>query len=143
MFENSRAQWRRDFGKWLTDNAGPYVGDGLPGCSVSQAARDWTISDMLATSFKALFDCNRAVVETDFRAELGEVTVPTLIIQGDHDASIPFELSGARQAELMPHSQVIVNKNAPHGLYLSHGDRLNQDLLEFVAAGASSLPAAA
>ncbi len=43
---------------------------------------------------------------------------------------------------LMPHSQVIVYENAPHGLYLSHGDRPNQDLLEFVAAGAASLPGA-
>jgi pimeloyl-ACP methyl ester carboxylesterase len=73
-----------------------------------------------------------AMIQTDFRPELRDVTVPTLIIQGDHDASIPLELSGRRTVELIPDAQLKVYENAPHGLYLSHRDRLNEDLLEFI-----------
>jgi non-heme chloroperoxidase len=72
------------------------------------------------------------MIQTDFRPELRDVTVPTLIIQGDHDASIPLELSGRRTVELLPGAHLKVYENAPHGLYLSHRDRLNEDLLDFI-----------
>jgi non-heme chloroperoxidase len=89
---------------------------------------------MLRASFKAVFDCNRALFETDFRAELRRITVPTLIIQGDRDMSIPLELSGRRQVELIPGSRLKVYDNGPHGLYLTHRDQLNRDLGDFVKA---------
>jgi non-heme chloroperoxidase len=79
-----------------------------------------------------VLDCNLAMLETDFRAELTDVTVPTLIIQGDHDASIPLELSGKRTVELIPGARLKVYENAPHGLYLTHRDQLNSDLLAFI-----------
>jgi non-heme chloroperoxidase len=93
LVEMVRSAWRADYSSWLDENAGPYVGDRLPGCAVSNSQVEWTKRDMLRTSLKAVLDCNLAMLETDFRAELTDVTVPTLIIQGDHDASIPLELS--------------------------------------------------
>jgi non-heme chloroperoxidase len=64
--------------------------------------------------------------------EMSKIAVPTLIIQGDHDASIPAELSGQVCAALIPGSTFTLYENAPHGLYLSHCDRLTSDLLSFV-----------
>jgi pimeloyl-ACP methyl ester carboxylesterase len=64
--------------------------------------------------------------------ELAALSVPTLIIQGDADASAPLALTGARTAALIPNCRLIVYENAPHGLYLTHRDRLNRDLLTFV-----------
>jgi len=146
MFEAVRTRWRQDYGQWLKENEGPYFGDGLPGCAVSESAREWTKSDMLATSLLAAIECNRAIADTDFRDELQRLAVPTLIIQGDRDASIPIELSGQRQAELIPNSRLVVYENAPHGLYVTHRDRLNADLLRFVGqtgAGRQAVPQAA
>ncbi|MTE14535.1 alpha/beta fold hydrolase [Nocardia aurantiaca] len=130
--EALRDSWRHDLDTWLTDNADPYIGAGLPGCEVSQFARDRAVGSILGTSLQAAIECNRAVTDTDFRAELRAITVPTLIVHGDTDASISLELGGRKQADLIPGSELIVYENAPHGLYLTHGPRLTADLLGFL-----------
>ena len=55
-------------------------------------------------------------------------------MQGDGDASAPLALTGARTAEALPECELILYENAPHGLYLTHRDRLNRDLLKFIGA---------
>jgi len=134
VFEAVRDEWRKDFGRWLMDGADAYVGRGLPGCDVSPALVDWQIRDMLRASFLAVLQTNYAMVEADFRDELQRMTVPTLIVHGDHDASAPLELTSRRTAELVPHARFIIYENAPHGLYLTHRDRLTKDLVELVNA---------
>lgn len=112
--------------------APPFIGAGLPGCEVSDALVRQGIADMLQTTLHAHLECNKTIVGTDFRAELTKIAVPTLIVHGDSDASTPIEMSGRRQAELIPGSELIVYENAPHGLMWTHRDRLNADLLAFV-----------
>jgi len=132
LFAEHRDEWRRDFGRWILENEGPYFGDGLPGCDVSSLLRNWTKADMLATTLLAAIEFQRSAVETDFRAELSRISVPTLIVQGDADASAPLALTGARTAESMPNCRLLVYENAPHGLYLTHRDKVNADLIGFI-----------
>jgi pimeloyl-ACP methyl ester carboxylesterase len=132
LFAERRDEWRRDFGRWILDNEPPYFGDGLPGCEVSSLLRDWTKADMLNTTLQAAIEFQRSAVETDFRAELPRLSLPTLIIQGNADASAPLPLTGARTAELMPNSRLLVYEGAPHGLYLTHREKVNADLLAFI-----------
>jgi non-heme chloroperoxidase len=72
------------------------------------------------------------VVETDYRAELAKIQLPTLIVQGDKDLSAPLDLTGRKTAQLIPRSRLIVYEGAPHGLMFTHRERLNSDLLAFV-----------
>ena len=95
---------------------------------------EWTIRDMLRTSLLAVVECNRTCVETDQRFEFSTISVPALIIQGDCDASIPIELSGRVAAQLIRGSRLSTYENGPHGLYLTHRDRLIQDLHAFMEA---------
>lgn len=141
LFAANRDQWRRDFGRWILENEGPYFGDGLPGCDVSPLLRDWTKADMLNTTLQAAIGFQRSAVETDFRAELPALSLPTLIVQGDADASAPLPLTGARTAELLPNCRLCVYENAPHGLYLTHREKLNADLLAFIEDHAGLLAA--
>jgi len=126
-FERLRSGWAKDFSKWVSDNARPFF---TP--ETSDGMVEWGISMVRQASLKALIDCNRADAETDFRSELPKITVPTLIIHGDQDVSAPLELTGRRTAALMPHSRLIVYEGAPHGLMLTHVDRFNADLVEFL-----------
>ena len=86
----------------------------------------------LQASLKALIDCNRADLETDFRSELPRIKVPTLIIHGDKDVSAPVDFTGKRTASLIPDCRFIVYVGAPHDLMLTHIDRLHDDLMAFV-----------
>jgi len=131
LFEALRAAWRTDFGQWLDDSADAYFACELSGTSVSQETVNWTIRDMQRTSFQAVFDCNRSMIEADWRHEMRDITVPTLLVHGDADASLPIDLSSRRTVELVPNSRLEVYENAGHGLYVTHADRLNNDLMRF------------
>lgn len=138
FFAERRDEWRADFAQWLSENDAPYFGDDLPGCRVSPLLRDWTKADMLSTSLHGAIAFHRSSSETDFREELTRVSVPTLILHGDADASAPLELTGSRTATLIPNSRLTVYENAPHALYLTHRERLNRDLLAFTAESLTS-----
>lgn len=80
----------------------------------------------------AALGCMKAFATTDFRADLKKVTVPTLVLHGDSDATVPFEGSGKRTHAAIAGSEVVVLKRAPHGCNTSHADDFNLALLEFL-----------
>jgi pimeloyl-ACP methyl ester carboxylesterase len=71
-------------------------------------------------------------MNTDFRPELKNVTVPTLIVHGDEDQTVPIKTSGVQAAEGIKGSQYKVIKNAPHGLNITHAEQLNELLISFL-----------
>lgn len=119
----------RDFPKWLEDNIRPFMT-----ADSSADMMGWVKSMALQASMKALLDCHRATTSTDFRRELQEIAVPTLLIHGDLDVSSPLDITGRKTAELMPNATLTVYEGAPHGLFLTHMDRFNRDLLTFLDA---------
>lgn len=82
---------------------------------------------------KGTLDCIAAFGRTDFRADLEKVTVPTLVIHGDADGIVPFEVSGKRSAEAIEGSTVVVVEGGPHGLNVTHAAEFNRALLDFLA----------
>lgn len=126
-FEYFRTQvLLRDFPRWMADNAPPFF---VP--ETSSEMRDWIMGLMLRCSMKALIECNRSMTSTDFRAELPRIRIPSLVIHGDKDASAPIELTGRRTAQLIPGCRLEVYEGAPHGLFITHMERVNADLLAF------------
>jgi pimeloyl-ACP methyl ester carboxylesterase len=125
-FEQNWARWRADFPAWVDDNADPYFTPGT-----SDGVKAWTKAQMVQCSMRATLDLGRTMADADIREELARIKVPTLIIHGDKDASAPLELTGRRMAALVPGARLTVYEGAPHGLYFTHMDRLNADLLAF------------
>src|SRR6478735_3548133 len=66
---------------------------------VSEAQRQYALRIGSLASPKGTLDCIAAFGRTDFRADLAKITVPTLVIHGDADGIVPFEVSGKRSAE--------------------------------------------
>ena len=60
------------------------------------------------------------------------VTVPTLIAHGDKDVVNPLETTAQKVAELDTGRHAQVYESAPHGLVVTHRDRLAQEILAFV-----------
>ncbi len=117
----------RDYPGWLEDNARPFV---MP--DTSRAIIDWVKDMMLRPSMQALVACNRAVEQADFRGEMTAIRLPTLVVHGDRDVSAPLDLCGRVTAKLVPGARLEVYEGAPHGLFLTHIERFNRDLLDFV-----------
>ncbi|MGI8900001.1 MAG: alpha/beta fold hydrolase [Nocardioides sp.] len=82
---------------------------------------------------KASLACMAAFANTDFREDLSKVRVPTLVLHGDSDGTVPFEGSGKRTHVAIPGSELHVIAGAPHGCNVSHADEWNSTLLEFLA----------
>ncbi len=98
---------------------------------VSSEMIQWLTRLILETSPKANIECFRAFWETDFRPDMRSFTVPTLIIHGENDQNAPL-ICGRRTAQAISGSQLKVYEDAAHGLFLTHKDRLNEDLLAFI-----------
>ena len=128
IFEHVRNVLLHDFPKWMEDNARPFVVK-----ETSEQMIEWIKGIMLRTSMKALLECYRTDTSTDFRAELPRVRVPTLVIHGDKDVSAPIGLTGRKTSAMIPGARLKVYEGAPHGLFITHIDRLNTDLLAFVS----------
>ena len=60
------------------------------------------------------------------------VTVPTLIIHGDEDKTVPIEATGKQSAKLIPNNTFIIYEGAPHGLFYTEREKLNADLVKFL-----------
>lgn len=126
IFEQARKAWLRDFPKWIDENTDPFV---TP--QTSAGIKTWLKDMMTSCSMKAVIECNKAMVSTDFRPDLAKIKVPTLVIHGDKDASAPLPLTGKRTAELVPGAKLVVYEGAPHGLFVTHIERLNADIAAF------------
>ncbi|MEO6712514.1 MAG: alpha/beta hydrolase [Mycobacteriales bacterium] len=100
---------------------------------VSEEQRKYAIEIGSFASPKGTLDCIGAFGKTDFRGDLEKVTVPTLVIHGDSDLIVPFEVSGKRSAELIGGAELVVIKGGPHGVNASHPEEFNAALLAFLA----------
>ena len=99
---------------------------------VTESQRQEAIRQAHQSDQEAALGCMAAWGTTDFREDLATITVPTLVVHGEGDATVPFEGSGARTHVAVPQSRLVVVPDAPHGLNVSHADAFNTALLEFL-----------
>ena len=99
---------------------------------ISEGQRQEAIALCHQSDQTATLACLEAFGTTDFRDDLAAVTVPTLVIHGDSDGIVPFEGSGHRTHEALPHSELVVVEGAPHGFNLSHAAEFNRALIDFL-----------
>jgi pimeloyl-ACP methyl ester carboxylesterase len=97
--------------------------------------RDWLAQMALQCSLQALHDCHVVVQESDLGAELAAIDVPVLLIAGARDVSAPLDLTARRTAALVPDCRLVVYEDAAHGMFLTHVEQVNGELLEFVRGG--------
>ncbi len=76
--------------------------------------------------------CAQAFGHTDFRPDLASFNVPTLVIHGTADKTVPIDASGRAAAKGIATSQLVEYDGEPHGLNVTASDRLTKDLLTFL-----------
>jgi pimeloyl-ACP methyl ester carboxylesterase len=120
-FAAARAAYVANRAKWLDDNSGPFF---MP--DTSPGIINWTRTMMMQSSFRAAAETQRAFAETD----LQKIDVPVMIIHGTADASIPIAFGRGTQKYLRDW-RMIEYEGAPHGLLVTHAERLTKDIAEF------------
>jgi len=99
---------------------------------VSEQERRNAIAQAGQADKKAALACMASFGTTDFRDDLPNVTVPTLVLHGDGDGTVPFEGSGRRTHEAVKQSELLLVPDAPHGLNVSHPAEFNRGLTGFL-----------
>ena len=132
VFDGMQEGIKKDRFAFLESFAKDFYGQSLISHPVSQAVLNWnqTVTSLAAPNATA--DCVTSFSGTDFRDDLKKITVPTLVIHGDKDQTVPFAVSGERTAKLVAGAELKVYKGAPHGLFFTEKDELTKALLAFV-----------
>jgi non-heme chloroperoxidase len=108
-----------------------YNTDVLLGKRVSQQAVDASVSIAIGSSAFATVACI-STWYSDFRADLGRVDIPMLVMQGEEDRIVPIAASGARTAKLVKGAKYVVVKDGPHNIAWTHADVVNPELVDFL-----------
>ncbi len=132
VFDGMRAAIAADFPQWLSDNEATFFT-----AATSQGMRDWIRGMMLSVALPTVLACQRAFTAADLREECRAIACPTLIVQGDKDASAPLAITGRATAALIPGSRLQIVEGAPHALPITHAATL-LDIMRRVAASARS-----
>jgi pimeloyl-ACP methyl ester carboxylesterase len=118
--------------------------DVLTGPRADDAIRDRLRCSLEALRPRSYQQTLRALVATDFRASLARISVPTLIVVGDHDRVLPEAESRFLAAQIADH-QFHVIPRAGHLCNIEAGDEFDAILSDFLllhaGAGASSVTA--
>ena len=133
-FDEIRAGVLKDKSQFFKDLSSPFFGANRTGSTVSQGTRDmfWLVS--MQAGFNAVYDCIKVFSETDLTEDLKKIDVPTLIVHGDDDQIVPIADSALLSAKIVRKATLRIYEGAPHGLPVTHKDRLNADLLAFCKA---------
>jgi non-heme chloroperoxidase len=117
----------RDFPRWIEENENPFFTPDTP-----RETRIWIKNMMLSVPLPVALVCNKSISAADLREDVQKIACPTLIVQGDKDASAPLPITGVRTARMIPNCKLIVYPGAPHGIVLTHQRRFLSDLLAFI-----------
>ena len=132
QLDEFKAQVRKDRFAFLQTFGKQFYGVGLITSPVSQGVLDWTFALAIMASPLATIACIDAFGRTDFRPDLAAFTIPTLVIHGTSDATVPIDAAGRAAAAGIAGSQLIEYDGEPHGLFATVPERLNRDLLAFL-----------
>jgi len=132
VFEDMKKQIRKDRFAFLQAFGKMFYGVGLVSRPVSEALLDWTFILAVMASPKATIDCVDAFGKSDFRRDLASFTVPTLVIHGTSDKTVPIEAAGRAAAKGISGARLLEYDGEPHGLLATAPDKLNADLIGFI-----------
>lgn len=132
LFDGFAEAARADTPAWMKaflDNF--YNIDTLRGTLVSDQAYQASWNVAVTASATAAVACIPTWA-TDFRADLPNIDVPVLVVQGDADQVLPLDKTGKRLPGLIKNVQLVVIEGGPHAIPWTHADRVNTALLDFL-----------
>lgn len=135
VFDGFRAALIANRAQFYLDVAsGPFYGFNRPGVKTSEGmVRNWWRQGMMGGA-KAHYDCIKVFSETDLTEDLKQIDVPVLVMHGSDDQVVPIADSAELSVKLLKQGKLKVYKDLPHGMFASHPEIINPDILAFIQA---------
>jgi pimeloyl-ACP methyl ester carboxylesterase len=131
-FDEMTKGMKEDRAKFFANFFKMFFGEGLLSKPVSDEVLEWARDVAMEAGLKPTLACAKAFATTDFRSDMSAFNVPTLIIHGTADKTVPIDPTGRAAARAIPQSELIEYDGAPHGLFATHKEQLTNDLLAFL-----------
>lgn len=132
IFDEIRLNTATQRQQYFQDFTIPFYGYNRAGAKASQGIRDnWWRQGMMG-AIKAHYDCIKVFSETDFTEDLKSVDVPVLILHGDDDQIVPYEITAVKAAKLLKNGKLILYPGFPHGMPTTEAATINADILAFI-----------
>jgi pimeloyl-ACP methyl ester carboxylesterase len=137
VFEDMIENLEKDRPQFLAEFTKKFYGFGMLSSPVSEGILDWTAFMAYQGSPEATIRSVTAFGTTDFRPDLKNFDVPTLIIHGREDQTVPIKASAEQAAQKITGAKTRFYDDAPHGLFVTHKEALLKDLQDFIGISAS------
>ena len=114
-----------------------FFGTGLVSHPVSNEVEMNAWRQSMMAGLRPTLAAAQAFATTDFRPDIRSFDgVPTLVIHGTSDKTVPIDATGRVMADKVPGAQLIEYEGSAHGLFATDKERLCDDLVVFLTGGA-------
>ena len=100
--------------------------------TLNEGIGNWLTDINLSASSYATGKCLMTLRDTDLRADLKKIKIPTLILHGRKDKICSFDLA-EQTLKLIPHAQLVAFEKSGHSLFLEETKKFNAELIKFAA----------
>ena len=98
--------------------------------SLNDGIGSWLYGICLSASSYATAQCLIALRDTDLRADLEKITIPTVIMHGKNDKICSFDLAEQMKTGIIG-SHIVAFENSGHSMFLEETDKFNSELIKF------------
>lgn len=126
----------KDRAAFFTDFFDDFYGVGWVSSPVSEEVLDLSWITAMQAGLRPTLLAAKAFATTDFRPDLAAFKVPTLLIHGTADKTVPIDATAREVAKAVPHAQLIEYDGEAHGVFATQTERLINDLLGFLEGDA-------
>ncbi len=120
-----------DRSQFFLDFSSAVFGLDKPGATPRESWRLGFWQQGMTGALHAQYACIDAFWRSDFRTEMEAIDLPTLVIHGGGDDVLPLDTTSRRSVQILRNATLSIYEGAPHGLPVTHQDRLNADLAAF------------
>ena len=135
-FDEMTAGMLDDRAKFFTGFFKDFFGVGLLAHPVSDETLHLAWTTAMQAGLRPTLAAAKAFATTDFRPDLASFTMPTLLIHGTADKTVPIDATAREVAKAVPHATLLEYGGEAHGVFATQRERLTQDLLDFLAGRA-------
>ena len=133
-FDQMTAGMEKDHRQFFTPFFKDFYGDGWVTAAVSQEEKDWAWATAMMAAKWAVLNSANAFATTDFRPDLAHFKLPTLVVHGTADKTVPIDATARVVAREVPGARLIEYDGEAHGIFATQTERLSADLVEFFTA---------
>ena len=132
VFDKMTVGMKADRAKFFAGFFKDFYGVSVLNSAVSEQLVQASCNTAMQASLRATLACAASFATTDFRGDLASFKVPTLIIHGTDDMTVPIDAAGRAAAKGIAASTLVEYDGAPHGLFATHKEKLTKDMLDFI-----------